>query len=101
MIGDAAGNPRDQPMSRTEEFDHHDDRETTTRHFSGLTPDAISGRAWHAVESTHVLDAFRSRDGGLSADEASHRYRTFGPNRLPEMARRVPRCLFSSSSTTH
>lgn len=55
---------------------------------AALSPDDVPDRTWHAVDSGQVLDTFRSRPEGLSADEASRRYRTFGPNRLPEGARR-------------
>ncbi len=40
--------------------------------------------AWHTKTVPEILDAFRSRERGLTKEEATERFRECGPNKLPE-----------------
>lgn len=53
-----------------------------------LTPEDVPHRLWHAAQSEEVFEAFRSGEAGLSAEEADARRQAFGPNRIPDSARR-------------
>ena len=43
---------------------------------------------WHEVSVDAALDALRTKPEGLSWEEAETRLRSYGPNRLPEPAKR-------------
>src|SRR6056297_1455752 len=49
-----------------------------------------ANRTFHALSADAVLDAVDSSRAGLSSDEAGGRLEAYGPNRLPEAARRNP-----------
>ncbi|HUU73168.1 MAG TPA: cation-transporting P-type ATPase [Burkholderiales bacterium] len=43
---------------------------------------------WHAMAVEDAIDALRTHINGLSSEEAAARFETYGPNRLPEPAKR-------------
>jgi len=43
---------------------------------------------WHAMAVEDAIDALRTHTNGLSSEEAAARFETYGPNRLPEPAKR-------------
>ncbi len=47
-----------------------------------------TGQAWHAKASENVLGTLRANEDGLSSQEATTRLESYGPNRLPEQAKR-------------
>lgn len=49
---------------------------------------------WHALDAGEVLERLRSREDGLSADEAAQRLATWGPNEIPQSAPPSPLRLF-------
>lgn len=53
-----------------------------------MTAIDLPRRPWHSVDSGAVLRDFGSDTAGLSEDEARRRLAEFGPNRLPEAARK-------------
>ena len=61
-----------------------------------LIPKELLRQAWHAVDGSDVLKAFRSDASGLSGAEAANRAGIFGPNRLKEAAARSPVMRFLS-----
>ncbi len=63
---------------------------------ASLEPDAPgSERPWHALPAAEVLRAFGvEADAGLAAEEVALRLGRFGPNALPEPARRSLAALF-------
>ncbi|MEP3563135.1 MAG: cation-transporting P-type ATPase, partial [Marinobacter sp.] len=44
--------------------------------------------AWHELESESAIDALDANKHGLSSEEVAKRFRIYGPNRLPEAAKR-------------
>lgn len=52
------------------------------------------GRNWHEKSADAVLGALRSHSLGLTESEAAARLATYGPNRLPEPAKRSPLVRF-------
>ncbi len=89
------------PLSPTEEAENCTEAGGSVRGVEELTPDRITADDWHAIDHERVLDALHARKDGLSPDDAAHRYRTFGPNRIPEAARRsaVERLLLQFHNT--
>jgi hypothetical protein len=71
---------------------------TATRGTNALsaTPDL----AWHAVTPDAALDALRTSVDGLSEHDAARRLKTYGPNPLPEGARRSALARFLLQFTT-
>jgi magnesium-transporting ATPase (P-type) len=51
-------------------------------------------RNWHEMAWKNVIDALHVDPNGLSSEEAAARLETYGPNRLPEPARRSPLIRF-------
>jgi len=45
---------------------------------------------WHQVAPGDVLDALNTNEDGLTSEEAAKRLEIYGPNRLPEAAKRNP-----------
>ncbi len=66
--------------------------DTTTRSVSPSATHpavtAVAERPWHALDSDVALEAFAGSEHGLDTDEAQARLTAFGPNRLPQPARR-------------
>ncbi|MBI5128395.1 MAG: cation-transporting P-type ATPase [Rhodopseudomonas palustris] len=56
--------------------------------------DEASEEMWHAVDADRVLALLSTERGGLSSAEAARRLSTYGPNALPEAARRHPLLRF-------
>lgn len=50
---------------------------------------------WHTLTAAQTFDRLNTRDDGLSADEATSRLATFGPNRLPEQTERSAMLRFA------
>jgi magnesium-transporting ATPase (P-type) len=53
-----------------------------------MTDDATADEPWHALPIEDVLRALGSTPQGLAADEPAARLLRYGPNRLPQTARR-------------
>ena len=47
-------------------------------------------RQWHELSPEQALDALRVDSNGLTTEEATERLEAYGPNRLPEPAKRSP-----------
>lgn len=54
----------------------------------------IAGHIWHEMAAESAIDALHSDNGGLSSEDAVSRLETYGPNRLPEPAKRSPLIRF-------
>ena len=51
---------------------------------------------WHEKEAGEALRLLQTKENGLATDEADRRLAQYGPNRLPEAAKRRPLMRFLS-----
>ncbi len=56
--------------------------------------DDLTSESWHIESSKAVLESLVTTSGGLSKEEACHRFAEHGANRLPEMRTRGPLVRF-------
>ena len=62
---------------------------------SAIPSPAAASQAWHTETAAAALTALESSEQGLASAEATQRLEKYGPNALPEGARRSPlRMLF-------
>jgi magnesium-transporting ATPase (P-type) len=51
-------------------------------------------KLWHEMAAENAIDALHADENGLSSEEAATRLEAYGPNRLPEPAKRSPLIRF-------